>query len=88
MIDTWSVCDVCGTNQNLHEHHVFPGNGVRKQSEKYGMKVILCQRHHTGEYGIHHYKEMDLMYKQKYQRIFEQDHTREEFIKKFGRSWL
>ena len=31
-------CFVCGTNLNLHSHHIFFGTANRKLSEKYGMK--------------------------------------------------
>lgn len=39
-------CYLCGTRDNLHEHHIFPGAN-RKNSEKYGLKVYLCANHHN-----------------------------------------
>ena len=52
-------CCICGTTQNLHEHHVIYGTANRKMSEKYGLKVWLCQEHHTGENGVHHNPYLD-----------------------------
>ena len=40
-------CLICHTTFNLHEHHVYEGWGVRQISEKYGLKVWLCARHHN-----------------------------------------
>ena len=33
----------------LEEHHIFEGSANRKLSEKYGLKVYLCQAHHNGD---------------------------------------
>ena len=47
-------CFACGCVWCLEEHHVFPGNPGRKHSEKYGMKVWLCQMHHRdAKQGVH-----------------------------------
>jgi hypothetical protein len=87
-------CELCGTSRNLEEHHVFHGTANRKLSEKYGLKMWLCQKHHTGDEtgnkeAIHFNKGMDLFYKKKYQQKFEREHgTREDFIKIFGRNYL
>lgn len=81
-------CFVCGMIQGLHSHHCFFGNPGRKNSEKYGLKVWLCQRHHTGQDGIHFNRDMDLWLKKKSQAVFEETHTREEFRRIFGKSYL
>ena len=60
----------------------------RKQSEKYGLKVWLCMRHHTGDRGVHFDKGLDRKLKEMAQTKFEEAHTREEFIKIFGRNYL
>lgn len=82
-------CIVCRTTYDLHEHHVFFGTANRKQSEKYGLKVWLCHRHHNGsDAGVHFNRELDLKLKRFAQAKFEETHTREEFRAIFGKSWL
>lgn len=81
-------CYVCGTTLNLHKHHVF-GGANRKHSEKYGLTVWLCGRHHNmSEEGVHFNKALDLKLKTKYQKIFEDEHGHDEFMKIFGRNYL
>lgn len=81
-------CFVCKTISNLQEHHIFQGMN-RSCSEKYGLKVWLCLYHHTGSNeAVHHNKAlMDYLHKIG-QEKFEETHTREEFRKIFGRSYL
>lgn len=82
------VCWVCGVNYQLHSHHIFEGFANRKQSEKYDLKVWLCARHHNmSNEGVHFNKELELKLKRLAQKKFEETHTREEFIKAFGRSY-
>ena len=58
-------------------------------SEQYGMKVWLCQEHHTGNTGVHFNKELDLKLKRMGQEYFENHYgSREVFIRTFGRSYL
>ena len=73
----------------LEEHHVFPGTANRKKSEQYGLKVWLCYEHHrTGKNAVHNCRAtMDLL-KAEGQETFEKSHTREEFIKEFGKNYL
>ena len=88
VIQNEKECFVCKTTSNLHDHHIFFGNANRKLSEKYGYKVWLCQAHHTGNNGVHFNRRLDLYLKAIAQVKFEQEHTREEFIKTFGKSYL
>lgn len=76
------------TTGGLECHHIF-GGGNRKQSEKYGLKVWLCQSHHnTPPLGVHfNYNHLCLL-RVKGQQAFEENHTREEFKKIFGRNYL
>lgn len=81
-------CIICGSPYVEH-HHVFFGTANRKVSDKYGYIVELCHYHHNEPpMGVHFNKEFDLMLKQQCQRDFEKNHTRAQFIKEFGRSWL
>lgn len=73
----------------VEEHHIFYGTANRKLSEKYGLKIWLCPKHHrTGEEAAHRNREIDLEYKRMAQTIFEETHTREEFLKIFGKNYL
>ena len=80
---------------HLHHHHVFSGP-YKRASEKYGFIVTLCLYHHEGDItgnreAVHdapHSKEYSDMLKRDAQKIFEQDHSRQEFIKIFGKSRL
>lgn len=73
----------------LHDHHIFFGTANRTQSEIHGMKVWLCIFHHTEGIGaVHKNRDYDMILKKIAQRKFEETHTREEFIKIFGKSYL
>lgn len=78
-------CYICGTTQGLHRHHLLHGTANRKKAEQYGLVVYLCWKHHM---QVHADPEMDRTFKMLGQRMFEETHTREEFIKEFGRSYL
>ena len=62
---------MCGTTQNLHCHHVCGGTANRRLSEEYGLKVWLCQYHHTGQRGVHFNKDLDTQLKKLAQERFE-----------------
>lgn len=84
-------CYFCQTTQNLQDHHIFYGTGKRPISEKYGFKVWLCAWHHTQSPLSVHLKPNrgnDLKLKMDCQKKYEENHTREEFIKLIGRSYL
>lgn len=87
-IDVFAACLICGTNKGLERHHVFYGTGLRQQSEKYGMVAVLCHECHRGRRGVHLNHELDMELKQEFQRRFEEAHSRAEFMRIFGRSWL
>ena len=72
----------------LHEHHIFGGPN-RIHSEEEGLKVYLCPEHHlTGPAAVHRCQETQNVLHQIGQQEFEKTHTREEFRKIFGRSYL
>ena len=71
IIQSEKECYVCGTTQNLHCHHICGGTANRKWSEKYGLKIWLCQYHHTGQAGIHFNKDLDTQMKKLAQERFE-----------------
>lgn len=81
-------CYVCGTTRDLHKHHIYFGSN-RKLSEKYGCWVYLCAPHHNmSNKGVHSDRELDLRLKKECQQAFEKKHSRDEFMRIFGRNWL
>jgi len=82
------ICYVCGSNQNLHKHHIFGGSN-RKISEKEGCWVYLCGYHHNlSNHGVHYDKELDLRLKRECQAKWEVGRGRQAFMQKFMRSYL
>lgn len=76
-------CYICGCPAT-DTHHMLHGS-MRKKADAYGLTVMLCRGCHMllHDKGLH-----DREIQQAAQRIFEQDHTRDEFIKEFGKSFL
>lgn len=84
-----SECFLCGSTWSLENHHVFFGAKNRKMSDKYKMTVMLCPNcHRISNESVHLNRKVDLALKSTFQSIFEETHTREEFFKAFGRSYL
>ena len=81
---------ISGNTYNLEEHHIFFGTANRKVSEKNGLKVWLTSEEHRGTYGVHGKlgRDLDIRLKQDAQKKYEETHTREEFIKLIGKSYL
>jgi len=82
-------CYICDAYGYVEEHHIFFGTANRKKSERYGLKVYLCYMHHRDSViGVHFNRELDLSLKKKAQKIFEKEHSREEFMQEFGKNYL
>ena len=84
-------CYITGQTNNLHKHHIYFGNPLRKISEKNGFWVYLAGRlHNQSEDGVHgkNGHDLDLMLKRHCQMKYEETHTREEFMKLIGRNYL
>lgn len=85
--DDLSRCIMTGTSP-VHIHHIFHGKS-RMTSEEDGYIIPLVPwLHNMSKYGIHFDHEFDLYWKRKAQVHYERNHTREEFIKRYGRSYL
>lgn len=84
-------CWFCQTTLYLEDHHIF-GGPRRKISEKYGLKVWLCHKHHTGSSteSVHRNYLFSLNLKEIAQRYWENNNlgTRQQFVNKFGRNYL
>lgn len=80
------------TQTELEEHHVIYGRGKRALSEKYGLKVYLCPRHHRDSpESIHHNTKnnlsLDYMLKEKAQQAFEEHFPELSFLEIFGKQY-
>lgn len=72
----------------LEVHHIF-GSSNRKHSEEDGLCVVLCHWcHNEPPDGVHYNRERREKLQRMGQRIYEQNHTREEFMQRYGRNWL
>lgn len=81
-------CYVTEQTDGLHKHHIY-GAANRKISEDNGFWVWLVPEYHNmSDRGVHFNKEFDLLLKQECQAKFEETHSREEFMKLIGRSYL
>ena len=82
-------CFFCGTTQNLQKHHIF-GGSRRKFSEADGLYVWLCFRHHCSDdrYAVHNNKDMMQKLHEIGQKSYEEDHTRQEFMERYGKNYL
>lgn len=73
----------------LQEHHVMSGTADRKLSERYGLKVYLCVRHHTeGQDAVHRNKALRRLLQREAQRAFEKEYSPEKWMEVFGRNFL
>lgn len=82
-------CAVCHTTLDLHEHHIFAG-ADRNNSERYGLTVWLCARHHNmSSEGVHNNTALDRKLKAIAQKRAMKHYgwTKEEFIEIFRRSY-
>lgn len=75
--------------RQLEEHHIYPGTPRRALSEHYGLKVYLCREHHNvSPCGVHFDPVLMLYLQREGQRAFERDHSRQEFLRLFGKNYL
>lgn len=79
---------MCDRTEGLHSHHIFEAAN-RRWSEKYGLKIWLCPKHHNmSNEGVHFNKALNLQIKQIAQREFEDTYGHDKFMKIFGRNYL
>lgn len=90
IISNKNKCFICGFTGHIHHHHIYHGTSNRDNSEEDGLKVPLCYECHEGTNGVHgkNGRELDLYLKRLGQEKYEETHTREEFIERYGKSFL
>lgn len=84
-------CYITGRTDRLHKHHIYFGTGNRAISDKYGFWVwLIPELHNMSDEGIHNGNiDLDLELKRECQKAYEADgHTRDEFIRLIGKSYL
>ena len=79
-------CYICGSWDATDTHHCLSGSANRKKSDEDGLTVKLCRRCHS---DIHDRGKNEKLLKQAAQWFWEQEYgTREQFIARYGKSWL
>lgn len=89
ILNNLNKCYFCGKPREAI-HEVFYGKN-RQTSIKNGFCVGLCHEcHNMGSESVHAKPNQgkDKELKQRYQREYEKNHTREEFIKLIGRNYI
>jgi len=79
-------CFLCGTTKGLQKHHVMNASN-RSKADKDGLWVWLCMECHTGSRGVHQNAKLMMELKKIAQTIYEFDHSREEWMKRYGRNY-
>lgn len=78
-------CYVCGRD-HADLHHIFGGRN-RQMSDRLGLTVYLCREHHMAVHANPNHG-LDAILKKTAQEEYEKTHTRQEFIKTFGKSYI
>lgn len=81
MTDDLDTCYICGRDRTQF-HHVF-GASNRNHSTEDGLFIPVCAECHR---KIHKFNPMAL--KQEGQRCYEKTHSREDFMKRYGKNYI
>ena len=87
-LQTEKICYITGRSDNLELHHCLNGNAYRKKCDADGLTVWLTASVHWYIHNTIEGKELRIWLKQEAQRKYEEEHTREEFIKRYGKNYL
>lgn len=87
---TKGICYRCQKYCQTELHHIIHAGCSKKKQERMGLIVYLCPECHRGTYGMHGTKgaENDLDMKKMAQMMYEEDHSREEWMQEIGRNYL
>ena len=82
----------CYITHSVHDvvrHEIYYGFANRKISKKEGFWVWLVPEYHnTSNKGVHFNRELDLELKVACQKKYEETHSRDDFIKLIGKSYI
>lgn len=84
MIQDKRECFLCGRWTSLDIHHIY-GGPWRKRADEDGLTCYLCRDCHR---RVHQDWETNLRIKKVGQFIYEQEHSREEFINRYGKNYI
>lgn len=85
IIQDTKECYLCGRSDSLESHHAIHGTANRKLADQDGLTVWLCIDCHT---NLHQRGWHDKELKQVAQTAWERAYgAREEFIKRYGKSY-
>ena len=79
-------CYLCGSEQNLERHHCIFGTSARRKAESDGLWVYLCHRDHMAVHNEEIWEKKALQ--EIAQEKYELKHSRQEFIERYGKSYL
>lgn len=92
ILQTKNICYLknCKCSGKLETHHTMNGNGIRKLSEQYGLKVMLCQYHHTmgGKDCVHENAHLRTILKMDSQKAFEDKYGHDKWMEVFRKDYL
>lgn len=77
-----------GKHPFTHKHHIY--NGPNRQiSEQEGFTADLCLKHHEdGPEAVHNNHENMRILQRDCQSVYEETHTRQQFMELIGRNYL
>lgn len=88
IIQTDDKCFLCHMAYGTDTHHIFGGPN-RKLSEADGLKIRVCRACHTEIHEGKHSGELQKTLHQLGQLKWEDKYgSREDFMKRYGRSWV
>ena len=80
-------CFICRKTP-VEIHHIVFGTANRDLSDKFGLVVPLCEKHHrTGQHAVHQYRAADLYFKKLAQERFAEFYPHHNFQQIFGKDW-
>lgn len=77
-----------GNTSNLIRHHCLNGTHQRQKAEHDGLWVWMTVKEHDHIHNTAEGREQLMWLKRLAQEEYEKEHTREEFIKRYGKSYL
>ena len=82
-----TICFLCGKYMTRREkHHILNGHGYREKCEE---DRLYCYVHPVCHNYIHNHPMTARTLKQRSQKVYEEQiGTREQFIKRYGKSYL
>ena len=87
-LQTKVECFKTGSTLDLQIHHCIPGTHQRKKADEDGLWVYLNANIHNYIHRTAEGKELLHDLQKLAQTEYEKDHTREQFIKRYGKSYL